>query len=139
MMNRAKRLLENLPPWLLSALTACAIMWLTLSPRPLGDIEPELFPGADKLAHAVMFGGITLTLLLDRMRSYGWQRPSGRFVAGCWLAATLFGVLIEVAQKFSGFGRSFEINDIIADSAGALAVAAFWFIFVRSQDNRSAS
>lgn len=139
MMNKAKRLLENLPPWLLSVVTVCAILWLTLSPRPLGDMDPELFPGADKLAHAVMFGGLTLTVLLDRMRSCAWHRLSDRFIGCCWVAVTLFGALIEAAQKFSGFGRSFEIYDIVADSAGSLAVAVLWFLFARSQDNSSAS
>ena len=71
-MDKARRIIEKLPSWLLTAVTVAAILWLTLVPRPLGDMKPELFPGADKVVHAIMFGGLALMILTDCSRSRGY-------------------------------------------------------------------
>lgn len=127
--NGIGHLLAMLPPWLLSGLTAAAICWLTLSPDPLGDVKPELFPGADKVVHAVMFGGLELMLVVDMMRRRGWRRVSRGFLLFSGLGTSLFGVIIEILQRWMNLGRSFDIIDIVADVSGVAAVILLCIIF----------
>ncbi len=135
-MNKAQSIIGKLPPWLLTGVTTAAILWLTLAPRPLGDMKPELFPGADKVAHAIMFGGLALMIYVDKSRSTGWSSLHAAFVVVAMLAVIIFGTIIEFVQGGMGMGRSFDIYDILADAAGAISVAALWYLFTRLRDGR---
>lgn len=135
-MNRAQRIIENLPPWLLTAMTTAAILWLTLAPRPLGDMKPELFPGADKVVHAIMFGGLLLMIYVDKARSAGWRPPHAFFIVAAMLVVILFGTAIEFIQGSMNIGRSFDTYDILADAAGSILVAIIWYLFTRLRDGR---
>lgn len=112
--------LLRVPRWMLTVICSVAILWLTLAPKPIGDVEVPLFPGADKLVHAVMFGGLALCILLDtlrhgrRWRPFSWKRW---FVAA--MISSLAGLLIEYLQLYTELGRSFEWTDWLADSGGA--------------------
>ena len=90
-----------------------------------------MFPYADKLAHALMFGGLAFALVFDRML---WQQRRGADICATarhigwptlWiiLAVTLFGGLIEIAQKWMELGRSCEISDFLSDAAGTVVSA----------------
>lgn len=114
------KFLTGLPSWLLTALCLAAILWLTLAPRPLGETEIPLFPGADKVAHFLMFGGFVFCIVLDWVRKHSWARvPSGVAVAAVVAGIGLAG-LTEVLQLTMHLGRSFEAADIVADISGAL-------------------
>ena len=39
------------------------ILYATLNDNPLGADELPIFPGADKVIHAIMFGGLFLSLI----------------------------------------------------------------------------
>lgn len=117
-----------MPPWLLTALCGAAILWLTLAPRPLGDLEPPLFPGADKLVHAIMFGGLTAMMLLDRTRRNGWHPVRVATTVAYAGAASGLGVAIEFVQRAMGMGRGYDALDMAADTAGAFIVAVLWQI-----------
>lgn len=125
-MKRLQTLLSPLPPWTLTLATVAAILWLTLSPAPLGPQPPLLFPGADKVVHALMFGFLTLMLCLDRQRAKGWKSPAPAFVWGAAAASALLGTAIEFAQLSMGLGRGFETSDILADAVGAALAAILW-------------
>ncbi len=125
-MKKLKRLLSKLPPWSLTVVVVAAILWLTLAPRPLGDEDIPWFPGADKIAHAIMFGGLALVILIDYERSHGWRRIT---LANAYTAAvisSLAGAAVEMGQVMMGLGRSFEWNDILADALGAFIFAWGW-------------
>lgn len=124
-----KRWLAALPPWALTVTGLLAILWLTLAPEPLGDEELPLFPGADKIAHMIMFGGFSLLLLLDNTRRNGWRREPAQKVWGAGGVSALLGVAVEIAQWKMEMGRSFEWGDIAADSLGALLCVICWFAF----------
>ena len=64
-MERLRKTLTGFPPWSFSLFTVMVILWLTLMPDPLGDDAPTLFPGADKIVHGLMFGFLTIVVLLD--------------------------------------------------------------------------
>ncbi len=124
-----KKRLEKLPAWILSALCFLAICWLTLAPHPLPDNDLPLFPGADKIVHAIMFGGFTLCIILDWDRRHGWPSKIGKID---WLAplfASVFGIITEILQQEMHAGRSGDVWDLAADTAGAFLVAgaiALW-------------
>ena len=122
---------SKLPPWILSILTVALILWLTLAPDPLGDDSPRLFPGADKVAHAIMFGFLTVVRLLDRQRRQEWKRLDRPIV---WTAAafsTLLGIAIEFIQLSMGMGRGFEVADMVADAVGSAICALLWLWWQR--------
>lgn len=126
-----RKQISALPPWLLTALTLALILWLTLSPDPLGDDAPHLFPGADKVVHALMFGFLTVMMLLDRQRRRGWKVLPPVAV---WCAALLsasVGIAIEFAQRAMAMGRGFEVADMAADAAGACICAVMWLLLQR--------
>lgn len=88
---------------------ACGIAIGTLAPQD--SIPPEL-PGTDKTYHLLGFAAFVFPLTLYRPRNWLWLVP----------LAIVFGAVIELIQPY--FGRSREIADVIANSAGALAGAA---------------
>ena len=118
--------LSKLPAWLLTILTLLAIFWLTLAPKPLGDEPPALFPGADKIVHALMFGGLVAMMLLDWQRKHYWEKIGWQRVIVSALLSSVLGVVIEFAQVNMDFGRSFEISDMLADTAGAFLIGVIW-------------
>ena len=122
-------MLEALPSWILTIVVTLAILYLTLWPDPLPDDTPQLFPGADKVVHALMFGGLTLVLLIDRQRGMHWRPLRKGFVWSVALVSAVFGAVIECLQWAMGLGRGFEIADIIADTVGSLLFALLWLRF----------
>lgn len=128
-MRKPHQLLTSAPAWIFTILILGAILWLTLAPKPLGDEDIPLFPGADKIAHALMFGALTGAVLLDWQRKRGWRKVP---VGGVWLTAagaSAVGVAVEFAQRSMHLGRGFEITDMIADGAGAALCALAWLFF----------
>lgn len=102
-----------------SLLTALAILWLTLAPDPVPSATPKLFPGQDKVVHALMFFVWTLLICRDLRAVDRKPRP--------WIAAmatTAVGAIIEVLQWAMDLGRSAEWLDLAADALGAFAAAA---------------
>lgn len=130
-MENIKHFLQKLPPWILSIVCFLAICWLTLASKPLGDNDIPLFPGADKIAHAIMFGGFTLCIIIDSLRSKGW--PSYPANARIFLYAPdlpcIMGIATEILQREMHAGRSFELGDMISDITGAFLVAIGFFLF----------
>ncbi|MCM1152066.1 MAG: translocation/assembly module TamB domain-containing protein [Muribaculum sp.] len=126
--QRVKNLIDRLPNWLMSVMMTLFILWLTLAPHPVGDNEIELFAGADKLIHGLMFGLLTGFCLLDWSRAGAWRSATwfGAMLtaAGC----ALFGIGIEFLQRAMGLGRSLETADMVADGIGCFLFAAMWMV-----------
>lgn len=125
-MDKLRKWLSKLPPAIFSIITTIAILWLTLAPKPLGENPPPLFPGADKLAHGFMFGGLTAMMLLDWQRIHRWQSVSWGMTTIYATAVSFFGIFIECAQNMMQQGRGFEWWDIVADTVGAFTIAIIW-------------
>lgn len=138
MLNIAKiqQAVERWPAWILTIVVSLAILYLTLWPDPLPDDTPELFPGVDKVVHALMFGGLTLVVLLDRQRLSArhqkkWSPLRGSFVWATALISSLSGTIIEFLQRAMDMGRGFEAGDIAADAAGSFLFASLWLLLQR--------
>lgn len=118
------RLMARIPKYVVSAVGLVLLLLLTLLP---GKDLPSIpaFPLADKWAHILAFGLVSVALLFDvgRMRGcIGWRS---------WLcigaAMTALGVLVESLQQSMGVGRSADVYDVVADALGAfLLPLMFW-------------
>ena len=128
--SRLQRLLAAFPSGAFSVLSVLLILWLTLSPDPLGENSPRLFPGADKVAHFLMFGFLTAIFAFDRTRRDRWRPVSRSFLISAAVASTLLGCLIEVAQLKMELGRGFEYTDMLADFVGATLSGLGWALIV---------
>lgn len=128
-MKGLRNVLGKIPTGLFTVLTVLTILWLTLAPKPLGENPPPLFPGADKIAHGIMFGGLTTMILIDLQRKYGWKSVKPLYAMIAALISASFGTLIEFLQDSMGMGRGFEYGDIVADTAGAFLFGFMWLIF----------
>lgn len=125
-MSCTKRWLTRIPAWLVSALTLALILWLTLSPDPVGSEDMTLFPGADKLVHFVMFGFLTVVFLFDSQRKHDWNRRSQSSCLLAILVSAAIGGVVEILQEVMDFGRSFEWADMIADFGGSAFFGLLW-------------
>lgn len=94
------------------------ILYLTILPKPFEE-NILLFPGADKIAHCCMFGGLALTHIFEHKRAGRALSLRQAFVAST--VVTVFGISIEFIQELCGLGRSGDWLDAIADTVGAFA------------------
>ncbi|MDE5857297.1 MAG: VanZ family protein [Muribaculaceae bacterium] len=124
-----KQIMLRLPQWLFSIIVLLAILYLTLVPKPLPDTNIRLFPHVDKVVHAIMFGGLYFCLVLDFLRNRALCHQS--YIIPFSINITFFlscialGGLIELIQSWLGFGRSCDIYDFYADTAGVILFATF--------------
>ena len=107
--------------WALTAACVATTFWFSfVSPPPGAD----LFPGADKVVHAIAFFATTLSFLLSAVWRPG--RGKGRFPEGWrWFlpAAVAGGVMIEIIQGMIPT-RTAEANDMFAGMIGIAAAVA---------------
>lgn len=111
--------LRWIPPYQLTVAVALVILYLTLLPKPFGEEDIPLFPGADKIAHCCMFGGLALTFFFERKRLDKALNVRQALVAAAVIS--LFGIAIEFIQDAMGLGRSGDWADSLADTIGAFA------------------
>lgn len=111
-------------PWAVAAVGwAALIFWLSAQPAGSGKFDWLDLPGLDKVAHAVVFGILTV-LCAQALGSLGQVRSLVLAV----VIASVYGVTDELHQR-SVAGRDADILDWIADTAGAIAFAtAVWFL-----------
>lgn len=136
-LDKSKQILEKLPAWILTVATVAAILWLTLAPRPLGDMETPWFPGADKVVHAVMFGFLMLVACVDRLRFGKWHSLSLSFILWTALAVTAFGISTEFMQGAMHIGRSFDPLDMVADATGVILVSIIFILISKRHGSAS--
>lgn len=127
-MKLINTILRNSPPYIYTLVILLAICWLTLVPKPLPDTDFQLFPGADKVAHFVLFGAFAGAFFIDMMRA-GKKRSAVLCACIAGVISIILGAGVELFQYLMGAGRSAETADFVADAAGAIVVAtAFYFI-----------
>jgi len=85
----------------------------------------------DKVLHFGAFGVINLLLCYAVGPS-----PTAHYLKTRIIAATIvtagMGVLTEYAQQYLTAGRSFEVTDMVAGAAGAVAMALWWWVMRRA-------
>ena len=92
------------------------ILYATLNPDPVGAREFNLFANADKLIHAIMFGGLFSALCFD------WRRDgrilTRRRILAFAAATVIAGACDETFQYLLRNGREGDILDFCADTFG---------------------
>lgn len=104
--------------WWPSILVIIFVLYLTCWPDPLPEKTIPVFPGADKLVHAIMFGGIVGALDFDYYRKCKQFQKSVRYIT--LIFAVALGGITELIQSIDSIGRSCDIFDFCADIMGAL-------------------
>lgn len=130
-MSLIVRIINLMPRLACSSLTVALILWLTLAPRPVGEMDVPLFPGADKLVHAVMFGFLAWMLYIDLGKTHR-SVPSATDTFLCAAASAIFGATTELLQNIMEAGRSMEGADWVADTLGA-AIACAAILILRDR------
>jgi VanZ family protein len=105
---------------------AAAIFAMSSSTHPLG--VQRLPPGVDKVIHALVFGGFSVTVWFALRSSAPGVSPI-RLSSVAVLIATLYGLSDEFHQSFVP-GREMDAVDLAADGIGACVAQAF--VLVRS-------
>ncbi|MCM1356476.1 MAG: VanZ family protein [Staphylococcus sp.] len=118
--------LRWIPAYQLTLAVALVILYLTLLPKPFGEEDLPLFPGADKIAHCCMFGGLALTFIFERKRIGKPLTLSGALIVAA--AVTAYGISVEFIQEAMHLGRSGDIADSIADAIGAFAAVPLCYM-----------
>ncbi len=103
------------------------------SHQPGDSLALPLFPGADKVAHALAYGVLSWTVIFSFSPALRRRRP-GLALALAILVPVVFGISDEYHQSFIA-GRNPEFLDLAADAAGALAVSLFWFFKTSQNQN----
>jgi VanZ family protein len=115
----------RLPQGLLTAVTVAAVLYLTLVPRPLPDMDMPMWEHTDKVVHALMMLGVLWAANVDIMRRNRIRWCRMRLSSMVWLtvAVMAFGGVIELAQGAMQMGRGADWVDFAADCAGAVVAA----------------
>jgi len=91
---------------------------LTCFPAPEVAKEIPVFPGADKLVHAIMFGGVVAALVFDTCRRTPDSLTRARTIVFLVISVVLGGA-IEIVQAVADVSRSGDFYDFVADCIGA--------------------
>ncbi len=117
--------MEFLRRWWPSILTLGLVLWLTLAPDPVPADNIPYFPGADKLVHAIMMGGLAGAVMFDYERC--GVRRTGRLtpkaIMGIVICMGIFCSIDEWVQGRMELGRSTDIYDLFADWIGVIVAA----------------
>jgi hypothetical protein len=94
------------------------------------------FPGLDKLIHSVMYAALTVAL-------FHALSPSARvrfsWVIRLVLAASLYGLAMEVCQKLLTRSRSFDPLDALSNAVGAFLCALTLYALARFRSEKDAT
>lgn len=126
--------------WYRTALCCASIFYLSSLSDP-SQLFPEwlVWPNSDKLAHAIIFGGLAGVVAADLFRWKGHALASRTLFLVPTLFAISYGLLDETHQLFV-LNRSSNILDLLADAAGAVTIAgAIAFRYDRSQRKEQSS
>jgi VanZ family protein len=100
---------------LLTVLYCAGIFGLSSSSNPI-HVESH-FPGQDKVAHAVLYGGLATVVSVGIRRSGRNARPWTQFIAPL-VFASMYGITDEMHQIYVP-GRTPDTWDVLADVLGA--------------------
>jgi VanZ family protein len=89
-------------------------------------LDIKLFSYSDKLIHAGMYAGFTFLMF------WAWPEDlSGPKQMLPLLIVIIWGFLMELLQRYSHLGRSFDLADVLANSLGFLPGWIGWKWFGR--------
>lgn len=134
-MKKIWKIVDVVPAGVASAVVTIAVLYFSLSPRPVGAEMVGLFIGFDKVVHFLMYAIVTTVYLLDRVKYCNPRSVGISAVTLLTLAAIVLGGVMEISQGLTG-RRTSDIYDFIANTAGALVAAAVAYVWLMSAFRR---
>jgi VanZ family protein len=122
MQKRIKVWLE-LSPLILSICLTIGIVFLSLV--NLGKTLPVGFFNIDKLYHFVAYFVLAFSWCLSLQKN----ELNVKFMLWIGIAVILFGIILEVLQKYLTDYRTLDYGDALANSAGVLVAVLFFSSF----------
>lgn len=95
---------------------------------------PQSISSRDKLLHGAMYAVLAIAWMWPIARRCVSQWKPYLYV---WAAATLYGAVMEVLQRFCTLTRSGEMADLYADAIGAFVGVAIAAIWIKAANSRS--
>ena len=120
------KLIRTIPTGVATIVVVALILYCTLDSDPLNGHHINI-PGFDKLVHGIMFFAMVCATSFDFAKKLYPRAVNIMLLAVLVIVASLFGGFIEWLQDAMGMGRSKDIYDFIADSAGAVVGAVAWY------------
>lgn len=114
-----KKILVKINSGILSGICIVVILYLTLAPKPLPDMDLGV-DYSDKIAHLLLFFIATCVFYFDYIKSRYPRHPRLDVVVAITLSSVIFGGLIELLQELMGMGRHQDIYDFVFNSIGAV-------------------
>jgi hypothetical protein len=129
-------------PYALLTFVYCAAIFLLSAQPSLPDRAPPWldWSGSDKIAHAIVFAGLSLLVYTGVTRSDRGIGTRARMIVPIAFT-TLYGLSDEFHQHFVP-NRSFDLFDLLADAAGATIIVIaveFWRRKLRTGELRAAA
>lgn len=117
-------MMKFLRTWWPTMIVVAVIVYATINDNPTPDMDFNLFAHADKLIHAVMFGGLTGAVFFDRQRAHTTEPLTVAFKLKVCAVILVGAALDEWAQNAITASRQGDLYDWLADALG-IAVAYF--------------
>lgn len=126
-----------IPPFIISSAAILAVTYLSLMPSKISVDSFFGIPFLDKVAHILLYFGLTSAVLVDYGKLKRSHHTTRKFE---WLIACIcafYGLIMEVAQLLMDYGRQFSYADEICNIFGCL-LAIFLFQYYLAEKVRKA-
>lgn len=124
-----KKFIVKLNSGILSAICILFILYLTLAPKPLPDVDLGIYY-FDKITHLLLFFVATCVFYFDYIKYRYPRHPRLDVVVAITLSSVIFGGLIELLQELMGMGRHQEIYDFVFNCLGVILAFAVSKLFL---------
>lgn len=115
-----KKFINKIPSGLLSLITFVVIIYVSLDNNPFEINQVQLFEGADKIIHALMYGFWVMVMIYESSKFLYFEEPDFISYILLIMMSFLFSVSKELLQEIMEIGRHMDIYDIIANLSGII-------------------
>lgn len=115
-----KKFINKIPSGLLSLITFVVIIYVSLDNNPFEINQVQLFEGADKIIHALMYGFLVMVMIYESSKFLYFEEPDFISYILLIMMSFLFSVSMELLQEIMEIGRHMDIYDIIANLSGII-------------------
>lgn len=106
-----------------------SLLIMLISLLPQSSSISNYGEGTDKIIHVFMYAVLSLLLIVGFKKQSHNTQLKFNAIKLALIASNVYGLLIELMQMLSP-GRTFETQDVLANSGGTLiGLAIFWILY----------